>query len=1388
MKTKIRYLFVSFVLLAFTFISANAQKCATPGKDGSASISGIVNTYFPGSSSIVAGATSITLGAGQGASTAITTGDLLLIIQMQGADVQGTNSNVYGDNTASTPANGYLATNLSAGLYEYAVAAGNVAITGGSLTLQSGTTNAYTVRNNSGGATQGQARFQVIRVPQYSSVSLSADLTPLLWNGSVGGIIAIDVAGVLNFNGFNINVSASGFRGGGGRQLGGNTGGTGTDYMNVASLNFHGNKGEGFAGSPRFMNNNGTLLDNTQEGYPNGSTARGAPANAGGGSTDSNPVSNDQNAGGGGGGNGGAGGIGGNSWNSNAAVGGYGGSAFAEVATSRLVMGGGGGSGNTNDGTGTPGSGFASSGAAGGGMVMIRTGSVSGTGTINANGGNANNTVLNDGSGGGGAGGSVLLIAASSTGFSNITIYAQGGTGGTNTGAGASHGPGGGGGGGVIYTSATVNASSSVSGGANGTTATNPGPAAYGAASGSTGVFLQSATAPANSIAGYNCIAPPTANNILAPTENNSYGQTVIPSLSASDPYGKIASYTIVSLPTGAQGVLYLCNSTCNTVSVGQTVATTDIEKLKFDPAASFTGNAGFTYSATNASGVVSNTASYTIPVKNEPPLADNILSGSLTNTSGSQTIPTLAAADPDGSIASYNITSIPVAATQGTVTYCSNGTTPCTGVRTNITGAITLTTAQAGTLAFTPVATFTGTTSFNYTATDNSGLVSPAATYTIAVRGASGVHVPPYSDNIAAQQINNTASSVLLPNFASHATTGTISSYKVESIPSASQGSLTYCSNGTEPCTGTVTAVTAGLVLSAANMATLKFTPLNSFAGTASFTYSATDNAGAKSNIANYSIPVVDMAPVANPITTYPMTNTFAQTAIPALSGHDASTITGYTIATLPSVASGVLYLCNPTCNTVSAGQNIALADIAKLKFDPAGTFTGTASFTYTATDAAGSVSQPATYSIPVTASVYPSNVSPIATNVSSSTIANTSSQTAIPSLASTDADGTISSYTINNIPGATQGVLYLCNPTCNAVTAGQVIATADAGSLKFAPTAGYKGTVVFDYSAKDNSGATSNIATYSIPVSGAAPQTNNVTSTALATTSGQSAISSLSGGETGGSIVSYTINNLPPAAAGTLYLCTPVCTLVSAGQVITAANAGSLKFTPSLTYTGLFTQFNYTSTDAAGLLGNEASFTIPITVNNTTLPLQLISFAGEKKTGGVQLDWKTENEINVSGYTLQRSADGSQFANIATVTANNSTGTNNYGWLDGLIGYTGNIVYYRLKLTDNDGKFTYSNIIVVKLDSKGNNSLVVSPNPVVDKVRMIIHSEQNNNAVIQIVSALGQQVYQTNTRLLKGDNQVIFYNWFLQQHKGVYFVKATIGNQSLTTRFVFE
>ncbi len=492
-----------FVLsLASLLLTMNtfAQTCPT---SGTTTLTTNPGTYFPGTqSSVAAGATSITVGAsGTGTnfgSTAIANGDIVLIIQMQGAmfTLPASNTNAgYGDGTGL--GSGLIATNLQAGHMEFATATNSVTTAGGTLNLAAGLTYSYT--NSAASATAGQYTYQVIRVGTYYNITLGSTVSAPRWNGSVGGVLVINAVNTLNMNGMTLSADAAGFRGGGGKQGGGNSTAVKTEYYTTSTFGPDGSKGEGIAGTPRYINNNNALVDNVVEGYPGGSYSRGAPGNAGGGATDSNPTSNNQNAGGGGGGNGGAGGLGGNGWYSFGFSGGHGGSSFKTASPtttyaspSRLIMGGGGGSGDTNDGTGTPGGGIASSGAAGGGLIIVNATAITGTGIVTALGGNANNTVLNDASGGGGAGGSILIYANS--GQSGITALANGGNGGSNypgTVGATQHGPGGGGGGGVIFSNAALNASSSAVTGAAGISIGTNATDAFGASGGNNGVNTQ---------------------------------------------------------------------------------------------------------------------------------------------------------------------------------------------------------------------------------------------------------------------------------------------------------------------------------------------------------------------------------------------------------------------------------------------------------------------------------------------------------------------------------------------------------------------------------------------------------------------------------------------------------------------------------------------------------------------------------------------------------------------------------------------------------------------------------------------------------------------------------------------------------------------------------
>jgi hypothetical protein len=472
---------ISLLFLFLNFTLLQAQR----GKNGSLTISVsqvAVNEYTTLTANAASGATSIqvsnsSLNSNNRFTEILSGGDLLLIIQMQGAQIVGGN----------VPEFGTITNYNGAGNFEWAEV--KAVPSSNQIELMCGLQNSYLA----------SGKTQVIRVPRYKqlTVSGSGGIIAPQWDGITGGIVGIEIDSAATLNSANsIDVSGKGFRGGTDPTLTDAWWGV-WDYSTTSNANYGAQKGESIAG---------WLAEYDAFG---GRLCRGAAANGGGGG-------NAHNAGGGGGANasnialytglgnpdistnnyitawnlespqfanstssgGGKGGYSHTSGSINALttppgtspgsdddrrnVGGLGGRPL-DYSGNRIFMGGGGGGGEAGSNAG-------GNGGNGGGIILIRSfGAITGNGALKANGSNGS-VSGNDGAGGGGGGGAILIQSTSSIG--NINLQANGGNGGNQDLSFLSQetqGPGGGGGGGYIAVP-YLPASSSVNGGNNGTT------------------------------------------------------------------------------------------------------------------------------------------------------------------------------------------------------------------------------------------------------------------------------------------------------------------------------------------------------------------------------------------------------------------------------------------------------------------------------------------------------------------------------------------------------------------------------------------------------------------------------------------------------------------------------------------------------------------------------------------------------------------------------------------------------------------------------------------------------------------------------------------------------------------------------------------------------
>ncbi|MGL6289054.1 MAG: hypothetical protein ACRC2H_00030, partial [Silanimonas sp.] len=185
---------VIFAVLAVVATDVTAQVCAAPGRDGAGVLSGVVNTYWSPTpdGSYGPATTSIALSNQAGAVATVTEGDLMLVMQMQCADINRTDTLGYGDGVAGEPASGYTdPAACRAGTYEF-VRAGAGSSNGVLSLVGSPLVNTYVQRAAT--STEGRRSVQIIRVPQYATASLVGPVNAAPWNGTIGGVVVVDVA------------------------------------------------------------------------------------------------------------------------------------------------------------------------------------------------------------------------------------------------------------------------------------------------------------------------------------------------------------------------------------------------------------------------------------------------------------------------------------------------------------------------------------------------------------------------------------------------------------------------------------------------------------------------------------------------------------------------------------------------------------------------------------------------------------------------------------------------------------------------------------------------------------------------------------------------------------------------------------------------------------------------------------------------------------------------------------------------------------------------------------------------------------------------------------------------------------------------------------------
>jgi hypothetical protein len=181
----------------------------------------------------------------------------------------------------------------------------------------------------------------------------------------------------------------------------------------------------------------------------------------------------------------------------------------------------------------------------------------------------------------------------------------------------------------------------------------------------------------------------------------------------------------------------------------------------------------------------------------------------------------------------------------------------------------------------------------------------------------------------------------------------------------------------------------------------------------------------------------------------------------------------------------------------------------------------------------------------------------------------------------------------------------------------------------------------------------------------------------------------------------------------------------------------------------------------------------------NCSTLPLKLLSFNvvldAQKKEA--KATWKTTNEINTKNFEVEKSMNSTAFFNIGTVKAKNTSGNHTYQFMDGHVA-TG-ISYYRLKQIDEDGKYTYSQTVVI--NNKLVHTLSIFPNPAKNNIQ-VTHEEATTGTILKIVTIEGKVI----SSIRPASASVITSVDVSKLAPGNYLVILENGTNKMVTKFV--
>lgn len=170
--------------------------------------------------------------------------------------------------------------------------------------------------------------------------------------------------------------------------------------------------------------------------------------------------------------------------------------------------------------------------------------------------------------------------------------------------------------------------------------------------------------------------------------------------------------------------------------------------------------------------------------------------------------------------------------------------------------------------------------------------------------------------------------------------------------------------------------------------------------------------------------------------------------------------------------------------------------------------------------------------------------------------------------------------------------------------------------------------------------------------------------------------------------------------------------------------------------------------------------------------LPVNLLEFSGKISGNAALLNWRVSTESNLQHYTLEKSYDALAFNTLKQELPKGSN--SNYQAVD-LYPFPG-YSFYRLRISDKDGTYNYSEIVKVKTSDKSLTITGFHPNPVMSNLNIELFSQKKQSVQYSILGMQGQHVLSGSSSLFPGNTNIKLSLGALAA--GTYLMKITEDN----------